>query len=58
MNMTYLRVAYYFLSPILASLPGVTLHEYVVTIDLEQVAAGISLAGLTSGAIFAKWGKK
>ena len=59
-NPTYLRVAFYFLAPMLASLPGVTfdMAQGVVTIDIDTAVAGITAAAAASGWVFGKWGKK
>lgn len=60
MNMTYLRVALYFLSPLIGLLPGVKLDQQAmtITIDLATAFVGISAAGGVSGLIFQRWGKK
>jgi hypothetical protein len=59
-NPTYLRVGFYFLAPMLGSLPGVTvdLAQGLVTIDIDTAIAGIVAAAAASGWVFAKWGKK
>jgi hypothetical protein len=60
MNMTYLRVALYFLAPLIGLFPGVKLDQQAmtVTIDLATAAIGVTAAGGISGAIFQRWGKK
>ncbi len=60
MNYVYVRVAIYFLAPILASLPGVSYNEELkqIMIDLETLLIGLGAAAIGAGGIFAKWGKK
>lgn len=60
MNMTYLRVALYFLSPILGVIPGVTINTEAMTvlINLETAAIGLGAAGGLTALVFAKFGKK
>jgi hypothetical protein len=60
MNMTYVRVAFYFLSPIIALVPGITVNQEAMTvlIDLNAAALGIAAAGGVSAIIFGKFGKK
>ena len=59
-NPTYLRVGFYFLAPMLASVPGVTVDMAagVVTIDIDTLLAGIVVGAAAVGGVFAKWGKK
>jgi hypothetical protein len=58
--MVYVRVAIYFLAPLLGMLPGITYDAaaQVITIDLQTALIGLSGAGLVTGGIFAKWGIK
>ena len=59
-NPTYLRVGFYLLAPMLASVPGVSVDMMagVVTIDIDTLLGGIAI-GIAAGAgVFAKWGKK
>lgn len=60
MNMTYVRVAFYFLSPILGLVPGVTINQEAMTvlIDLQAAAIGLAAAGGLSALVFGKFGKK
>lgn len=60
MNPVYIRVALYFIAPILGTLPGVTYDSalHLITIDLETAAIGLAGAGVAVGAVFAKWGIK
>ena len=60
MNYVYVRVAIYFLAPILAALPGVSYNEELkqIMIDLETLLIGLGAAAMGAGGIFAKWGKK
>lgn len=60
MNMTYIRVAFYFLSPIIGILPGITVDGDAMTvlINIPAAAAGVGAAGGLSAAIFAAFGKK
>jgi hypothetical protein len=59
-NPTYLRVGFYFLAPMLASVPGVTvdLTAGLITIDIDTAIAAIVVAAAATGGVFAKWGKK
>lgn len=60
MNPVYIRLALYFVAPLLGMLPGVTYAQEAqqVIIDLEAAAIGLAGSALFTGAIFAKWGKK
>lgn len=60
MNATYIRVAMYFIAPLLGMLPGVTYDQaaQLITIDLQTAAVGLAGAGVAVGAVFAKWGIK
>ncbi len=60
MNPVYIRVALYFIAPLLGMLPGITYAQESaqLVIDLEAVAIGLAGSALFTGAIFAKWGKK
>lgn len=60
MNLTYIRVALYFIAPILGMLPGVVYDAAAqqIIIDLEAAAIGLAGSALLSGAVFAKWGKR
>ena len=59
MNMVYVRVALFFLAPLLAMLPGVTYDgSRFITIDLETAAIGITGAAVLVAGTFKKWGKK
>jgi hypothetical protein len=59
-NPTYLRVGFYFLAPLLGSLPGVTVDMMAGTIliDIDMAIGGIVIAAAATGGVFAKWGKK
>jgi len=59
-NPTYLRVGFYFLAPMLASVPGVTVDMAagLITIDIDTLIAGIVIGAAAAGGVFAKWGKK
>lgn len=59
-NPTYLRVLFYFVAPMLGTMPGVTvdMNAGTVLIDIDTALAGIAAAAAASGWIFAKWGKK
>ena len=60
MNSVYIRMALYFLAPLVGLLPGVAYDQTAATILIDLDAAAIGLAGsaiFTTG-IFAIWGKK
>ena len=59
-NPTYLRVGFYFLAPMLASIPGVTVDAAagLITIDIDTAIAAIVVGAAAAGGVFAKWGKK
>jgi len=59
MNAVYIRLALYFIAPLMGMLPGVTFDgAHLITIDLETAALGLAGAGVAVSAIFAKWGVK
>ena len=60
MNPVYIRVAIYFLAPLMGMLPGIAYVQDAqqLVIDLEAVAIGLAGSALFTGAVFAKWGKK
>lgn len=59
MNAVYIRLALYFIAPLLGMLPGVTFDgAHLITIDLETAAVGLSAAAVAVGAVFARWGVK
>ena len=60
MNPTYIRVALYFIAPILGTLPGVVYDAAAqqIIIDLETAAIGIAGSALLAGGVFGVWGKK
>lgn len=60
MNPVYIRVAIYFLAPLLGMLPGVSYVQDArqLVIDLEAVIIGLTASGLFAGGVFAVWGKK
>lgn len=60
MNPVYIRVALYFLAPLLGMLPGVTYATDTaqIIIDIEAAAVGLAGSAILTGGIFAKWGKK
>lgn len=60
LNMTYVRVAWYFISPMLGALPGidVDMDAGTILIDIDLALGGITAAAASSGWAFAKWGKK
>ena len=59
-NPTYLRVGFYFLAPMLASVPGVTVDATagLITIDIDTAIAAIVVGAAATGGVFAKWGIK
>lgn len=59
-NPTYLRVGFYLLAPMLASVPGVTVDMIAgtVTIDIDTLLGGIVVGSAAAVGVFAKWGKK
>ena len=60
MNSVYIRMALYFLAPLVGLLPGFHYDQTTATILIDLDAAAIGLAGsaiFTTG-IFAIWGKK
>ncbi len=59
-NPVYIRIALYFIAPILGTLPGVQFNADAgqLVIDLEAAAVGLAASGVAVAAIFAKWGKK
>lgn len=60
MNMVYVRLAAYFLAPVLAAtgLGSIDTDAMTLTIDLERAALAVTAGGVSVAAIFAKWGKK
>ena len=60
MNPVYIRIALYFVAPLLGMLPGVTYAQEAgqIIIDIEAAAIGLAGSAVLTGAIFAKWGKK
>jgi hypothetical protein len=60
MNPTYIRVALYFIAPILGMLPGVVYDAAAqqIIIDLEAAAIGLAGSALLAGGVFGVWGKK
>lgn len=60
MNPTYVRVALYFIAPLVGMLPGVVYDAAAqqIIIDLEAAAVGLAGSAVITGAVFAKWGKK
>jgi hypothetical protein len=60
MNPVYIRVALYFLAPIVGMFPGVTYlaDAQQIIIDLEAAAMGLAGSAVLTAGIFAKWGKK
>lgn len=60
MNPVYVRVALYFIAPILGTLPGVVYDAAAqqIIIDIEAAAVGLAGSALLTGAVFAKWGKR
>lgn len=60
MNMVYVRLAAYFLAPVIAAsgLGAVDIEAMTLTIDLERAAAAMAAGGASVAAIFATWGKK
>lgn len=59
-NPTYLRVGFYFIAPMLGTLPGVTVDmaQGTILIDIDTAIAGLVAAAAASGWVFGKWGKK
>jgi hypothetical protein len=62
MNMTTLRVALYFMLPVLALMvPWVSFDEatglLTITVSVEAVLASLGGAGVAVAGIYAKWGK-
>lgn len=59
-NPTYLRVGFYLLAPMLASVPGVTVDMVAgtVTIDIDALLAGVAVGTAAAVGVFAKWGKR
>jgi hypothetical protein len=60
MNPVYIRVALYFIAPVLGLLPGVTFDAAagLLTIDLETAAIGLAGSALFAAGVFGKWGKR
>lgn len=60
MNLVYVRVALYFLAPLIGMLPGVIYDAGAATIviDIETAAMGIAASATVAGGMFAVWGKK
>lgn len=62
MTPTILRVALYFVAPIIATLlPGVATYDadaQTITIGLDAMAVAIGGAGVVVAGVFAKWGKR
>ncbi len=59
-NPTYLRVGFYFLAPMLASVPGVSvdMSAGLITIDIDAAIAAIVIGAAATGGVFARWGTK
>lgn len=60
MNPVYIRLALYFIAPVVASM-GVGTYDAVahtVTISLDAAATALAGSALFTGAVFAKWGKR
>ena len=59
MNPVYIRMALYFLAPIVAMLPGVTYDPVAATVllHLDTIAIGLAGSAIFTAAVFAKWGK-
>ena len=60
MNMTYVRVAFYCLAPLIGMLPGVQVNAdtLIITINIQTALAGIATGVAASGGVFKIWGKK
>ena len=60
MNPTYIRVAFYFLAPILGTLPGITVDMEAMTVllNINMLMIGLTGAAAATGLVFKKWGKK
>lgn len=59
MNSVYIRVAFFFVAPLLGMLPGVDYDGgKLITIDIEVASVGLGLALAAVSGVFAKWGKK
>lgn len=60
LNPTYFRVAFYFVAPMLGSIPGVTVDMVAGTIliDIDAFIGGLVVAATASGWVFGRWGKK
>ena len=60
MNPVYIRIALYFVAPLLGMVPGIT-HDPgagTLTIDIETALIGIATSGAVAAGIAAKWAKK
>ena len=53
-----LRVLIYLLAPLLGMVPGVTLTNHILTIDLDAAMIGIAGGAVFAGGVFAKFGKR
>jgi hypothetical protein len=60
MNPTYIRVAFYFLAPILGTLPGITVDMEAMTVllNINTLMVGLTGSAAATGLVFKKWGKK
>jgi hypothetical protein len=59
-NPIYIRVLFYFLAPILGSIPGIFYDPVMQTllIDLEIAAIGVTGSAAAAGGVFAIWERK
>ena len=53
-----LRVLFYLLAPIIGMIPGVTIADHILTINLDTALAGIAAGGMAGAGVFAAFGKK
>jgi len=60
MNPVYIRIALYFIAPLLGMLPGVTFdHEAgTLLIHVETAMIGIAGAGVVAAGVAARWARK
>ena len=60
MNPVYIRLALYFIAPLIGMLPGVTYDAatHILQVNLDTAAVGLAGSALFTGAVFAKWGTK
>lgn len=60
MNMTYIRVGFYFVAPLLGTIPGVEvdLEAMTILIHIESLAAGLAGSAIVTALVFKIWGKK